>query len=127
MPIIRFPKHTGTGRTQPPTRPVPFRLREQARVASNLAIHPREASGRLVGPTVFKTGERSMRSLAGSIPVRLRYRDNGFAEPKRHLPLRQLRRHSGGFDPRLVEHGLLDRAVEAQHESHSSPILCPKR
>ena len=32
-----------------------------------------EASGRLVGPPVFKTGEGSMRSLAGSIPVRLRF------------------------------------------------------
>jgi hypothetical protein len=31
-----------------------------------------EASGRLVGPPVFKTGERPIRSLAGSIPVRLR-------------------------------------------------------
>ena len=33
----------------------------------------REAYGRLVGPPVFKTGERSQRSLAGSIPVRLRH------------------------------------------------------
>ena len=32
-----------------------------------------EASGRLVGPPVFKTGEGSDRPLAGSIPVRLRY------------------------------------------------------
>jgi hypothetical protein len=32
-----------------------------------------EASGRLVGPPVFKTGERPIRSLAGSIPVRLRH------------------------------------------------------
>lgn len=31
-----------------------------------------EASGRLVGPPVFKTGERQILSLAGSIPVRLR-------------------------------------------------------
>ena len=31
-----------------------------------------EASGRLVGPPVFKTGEGSKRPLAGSIPVRLR-------------------------------------------------------
>jgi hypothetical protein len=31
-----------------------------------------EASGRLVGPPVFKTGEGSDRPLAGSIPVRLR-------------------------------------------------------
>jgi len=32
-----------------------------------------EASGRLVGPPVFKTGEGSKRPLAGSIPVRLRH------------------------------------------------------
>ncbi len=32
-----------------------------------------EAYGRLVGPPVFKTGERQSLSLAGSIPVRLRY------------------------------------------------------
>ena len=32
-----------------------------------------EASGRLVGPPVFKTGERPIWSLAGSIPVRLRH------------------------------------------------------
>jgi hypothetical protein len=32
-----------------------------------------EAYGRLVGPPVFKTGERPIRSLAGSIPVRLRH------------------------------------------------------
>ena len=32
-----------------------------------------EASGRLVGPPVFKTGEGSERPLAGSIPVRLRH------------------------------------------------------
>ena len=32
-----------------------------------------EASGRLVGPPVFKTGERLIQSLAGSIPVRLRH------------------------------------------------------
>jgi len=32
-----------------------------------------EASERLVGFPVFKTGEGSIRSLAGSIPVRLRH------------------------------------------------------
>ena len=32
-----------------------------------------EAYGRLVGPPVFKTGERQILSLAGSIPVRLRH------------------------------------------------------
>src|SRR5437764_7364373 len=31
-----------------------------------------EASGYLVGPPVFKTGERRAAALAGSIPVRLR-------------------------------------------------------
>jgi hypothetical protein len=31
-----------------------------------------EASGRLVGPPVFKTGEPATSWLAGSIPVRLR-------------------------------------------------------
>jgi hypothetical protein len=31
-----------------------------------------EASGYLVGPPVFKTGERCAAALAGSIPVRLR-------------------------------------------------------
>jgi hypothetical protein len=36
-----------------------------------------EASGRLVGPPVFKTGEGSDRPLAGSIPVRLRHPVSG--------------------------------------------------
>ena len=31
-----------------------------------------EVSGRLVGPTVFKTDERDSVALAGSIPVHLR-------------------------------------------------------
>ncbi len=35
-----------------------------------------EAYGRLVGPPVFKTGERQSLSLAGSIPVRLRHRSD---------------------------------------------------
>ena len=54
---------------------------------SNLPFaHPREASGRLVGSPVFKTGERQILSLAGSIPVRLRQRklNNGFASPSGH-------------------------------------------
>lgn len=33
---------------------------------------PMEASGFLVGPPVFKTGEAEQLGLAGSIPVRLR-------------------------------------------------------
>ncbi len=41
-------------------------------VGASILGHPREASGRLVGPPVFKTGERLTQSLAGSIPVRLR-------------------------------------------------------
>ena len=31
-----------------------------------------EVSGRLVGPTVFKTDESGLAALAGSIPVHLR-------------------------------------------------------
>ena len=41
-------------------------------LGSNLRGSTLEASGRLVGPPVFKTGERLIQSLAGSIPVRLR-------------------------------------------------------
>ena len=37
-----------------------------------LAAHVWEASGFLVGPTVFKTDETALGRLAGSIPVRLR-------------------------------------------------------
>lgn len=36
------------------------------------AIRAKEASGFLVGPTVFKTDEAASGRLAGSIPVRLR-------------------------------------------------------
>ncbi len=40
-----------------------------------------------MGPPVFKTGERQILSLAGSIPVRLRHQaPANTAEPKRHLP-----------------------------------------
>ena len=34
-----------------------------------------------MGPPVFKTGERQILSLAGSIPVRLRYRSGSPARP----------------------------------------------
>ena len=51
----------------------PKRLISRWRGTSTLADPSVEASGRLVGPPVFKTGERPTRSLAGSIPVRLRH------------------------------------------------------
>ncbi len=46
-----------------------------------------EASGCLVAPPVFKTGERCAAALAGSIPVRLRYLRNAVRKQVRAFTL----------------------------------------
>ena len=43
-----------------------------------LGSRRREASGFLVGPPVFNTGETEYLGLAGSIPVRLRHIEEAF-------------------------------------------------
>src|SRR6185369_2342940 len=56
-----------------------------------------EASGYLVGPPVFKTGERRAAALAGSIPVRLRYL-RSYQVPTRPAPA-AYRRPIAGCEP----------------------------
>ena len=55
-----------------------------ARSGRSLRLHAGEASGFLVGPPVFNTGEAEYLGLAGSIPVRLRHVRVGHSTPRPH-------------------------------------------
>jgi hypothetical protein len=118
----RFGCTADPGRTAPPSPGV--RSCRSAHVCCAL-----EVSGRLVGPSVFKTEESGTAGLAGSIPVHLRDQQfRGRRARRRHCRPPRARRldwipdrqRAVGACPRPAVHRLNGAAVEAQHDRRAT-------